>query len=67
MNALRSDELVDAYATIRDWLRHGVSAFNVAGLSFGHGAATAVDEAAFLILEALRLPIECIGSPSTSG
>jgi ribosomal protein L3 glutamine methyltransferase len=44
--------------TIRDWLRWSVSRFNAAGLSYGHGTTTALDEAAFLILETLHLPID---------
>jgi ribosomal protein L3 glutamine methyltransferase len=44
--------------TVRDWLRYAVSRFNCAGLVYGHGTATAVDEAAFLILHTLRLPID---------
>ena len=44
--------------TARDWLRFGVSQFTRAGLVFGHGTATALDEAAFLILMALNLPID---------
>lgn len=51
-----ADELI----TIRDLLRHAVSRFSAAELSFGHGAASALDEAAFLILEGLRLPIDDI-------
>lgn len=44
--------------TIRDWLRYGVSQFRMAGLVFGHGTSTAIDEAAFLILSALELPVD---------
>jgi ribosomal protein L3 glutamine methyltransferase len=44
--------------TVRDWLRHGVSRFRAAGLVFGHGTSTALDEAAFLILAALDLPVD---------
>ena len=51
-----ADELI----SIRDLLRYAVSRFAAADLSFGHGAATALDEAAFLILEGLRLPIDDI-------
>jgi ribosomal protein L3 glutamine methyltransferase len=43
--------------TIRDHLRHAVSRFRQAGLVHGHGATTALDEAAFIILEALHLPV----------
>ncbi len=46
--------------TIRDVLRYAVTSFNKAGLAHGHGATNAVDEAAFLILESLKLPIDDI-------
>ena len=46
--------------TIRDWLRFGTSEFSRAGLVFGHGTASASDEAAFLILMALHLPIDAL-------
>ena len=52
------DMRLDAFITVRDWLRHAVSRFNAAGLSYGHGTADAVDEAAFLVLETLRLPVD---------
>lgn len=44
--------------TVRDMLRFAVSQFNAAGLSFGHGLANAYDEAAYLILHTLHLPID---------
>ena len=44
--------------TVRDLLRFAVSQFNKAGLHFGHGSASAYDEAAYLILKTLYLPIE---------
>jgi ribosomal protein L3 glutamine methyltransferase len=44
--------------TIRDWLRFAVSKFSEAKLVFGHGASNAVDEAAYLILHTLHLPID---------
>lgn len=44
--------------TIRDFLRLAVSRFNAADLSYGHGTENAFDEAAFLVLEALNLPID---------
>lgn len=44
--------------TVRDWLRYAVSRFNQAELVYGHGTATALDEAAFLILHTLYLPID---------
>ena len=46
--------------TIRDFLRFSVTAFNKAGLVHGHGTTSVIDEAAFLILESLKLPIDDI-------
>lgn len=46
--------------TVRDWLRYAVTTMTRAGIAFGHGTATAVDEAAFLILEKLGLPVDDI-------
>ncbi|MDE2388931.1 MAG: 50S ribosomal protein L3 N(5)-glutamine methyltransferase [Betaproteobacteria bacterium] len=44
--------------TIRDLLRFAVSQFNRASLHFGHGSATAYDEAVYLILKTLYLPLD---------
>lgn len=44
--------------TIRDVLRFAVSRFNEAKLSFGHGLGNAYDEAAYLILHTLHLPLD---------
>ncbi|TCJ15160.1 50S ribosomal protein L3 N(5)-glutamine methyltransferase, partial [Parasulfuritortus cantonensis] len=44
--------------TLRDWLRFAVSRFNQAGLFFGHGSTNAYDEAAYLLLHTLHLPID---------
>ncbi len=49
---------LDDLLTLRDLLRFAVSRFNAAGLSFGHGTTNALDEAAFLLLEALKLPVD---------
>ena len=49
---------LDELLTIRDWLRYAVSRFNKAGLVYGHGTANALDEAAYLILHTLNLPID---------
>jgi ribosomal protein L3 glutamine methyltransferase len=53
-----SDERIELFATPRDWLRYAIGRFRAAGLAFGHGATTALDEAAYLILEGLKLPID---------
>jgi len=44
--------------TVRDWMRFAVSRFSEAGLSFGHGTINAYDEAAYLILHTLKLPLD---------
>lgn len=44
--------------TVRDYLRYAISRFERAGLVYGHGTTNALDEAAFLILEGLSLPID---------
>jgi ribosomal protein L3 glutamine methyltransferase len=46
--------------TVRDFLRFAVSRFRAASLAHGHGASSALDEAAFLILETLHLPVDDI-------
>jgi ribosomal protein L3 glutamine methyltransferase len=53
-------EQIETFLTPRDWMRYAVGRFLAAGLAFGHGATTAVDEAAFLILEGLKLPIDTL-------
>ena len=46
--------------TVRDLLRFAVSRFNDAGLFFGHGSDNAHDEAAYLILHTLNLPLDTL-------
>lgn len=42
---------------VRDWLETTVESFNRAGLYFGHGSTNAYDEAAYLLLHTLTLPL----------
>ena len=51
-----TDPVLPVLQTVRDWLRFAVSRFTAAQLVYGHGTATALDEAAFLILATLHLP-----------
>jgi len=44
--------------TLRDWLRFAVTRFGEAKLAFGHGTTNAYDEAAYLLLHALSLPLD---------
>jgi ribosomal protein L3 glutamine methyltransferase len=52
---------IDAQAnlrTLRDVLRYAVTRFNESGLSYGHGQADAFEEAAFIVMRSLKLPLE---------
>jgi ribosomal protein L3 glutamine methyltransferase len=46
------------FQTPRDLLRYAVSRFNAAQLFFGHGSSEAFDEAVYLILHTLKLPLD---------
>jgi ribosomal protein L3 glutamine methyltransferase len=46
------------FQTPRDLLRYAVSRFTAAKLFFGHGSAEAFDEAVYLILHTLKLPLD---------
>jgi ribosomal protein L3 glutamine methyltransferase len=48
----------NTFSTPRDLLRYAVTRFNAAKLFFGHGSAEAFDEAAYLILHTLKLPLD---------
>ena len=48
------------FRTIRDLLRHAVTQLNTAEAFFGHGSANAYDEAAYLILHTLKLPLDLL-------
>jgi ribosomal protein L3 glutamine methyltransferase len=47
-------------STVRDFLRWALSEFRRAKIAHGHGTTSALDEAAFLILETLKLPVDDI-------
>ncbi|MEQ8823881.1 MAG: 50S ribosomal protein L3 N(5)-glutamine methyltransferase [Filomicrobium sp.] len=46
--------------TVRDLLRFAVSSFLAADLVYGHGTSNELDEAAFLILASLNLPVDSL-------
>ena len=46
--------------TLRDLLRYAVSRFNATQLSFGHGSDNAWDEAVYLLLHVLHLPLDTL-------
>ena len=53
-NASAAAELL----TVRDFVRYAVSRFNEEKIFYGHGTDNAFDEAVFLVLDTLSLPIE---------
>ena len=53
-------ESVDDLRTVRDFIRYAVTRFESADLSYGHGTGNAFDEAVFMVLETLKLPIDTL-------
>jgi ribosomal protein L3 glutamine methyltransferase len=53
-------DLTSELLTLRDFWRYAISRFGAAGLSYGHGTTTATDDAAFLVLDSLDLPIDTL-------
>ncbi|MBW7903377.1 MAG: 50S ribosomal protein L3 N(5)-glutamine methyltransferase [Rhodocyclaceae bacterium] len=53
-----TERLHPELTTLRDLLRFAVSRFNEAGLFFGHGSDNAWDEAVYLLLATLHLPLD---------
>src|SRR5260370_2501784 len=52
---------IDAKAnlrTLRDVMRYAVTCFNERPIFYGHGQLDAFDEAAFLVIRAMKLPME---------
>jgi ribosomal protein L3 glutamine methyltransferase len=60
MSALHRFANTSELLTLRDWLRYAVSTFTEANLTFGHGSENAYDEAAYLILHTLHLPLDTL-------
>lgn len=56
-NPLDITSIAAELMTIRDVIRWGVSHFDEAGLFYGHGMANALDEAVFIALSTLNLPL----------
>lgn len=57
---MSTNDITDELVTLRDYWRYAISRFNAAGLTFGHGTTRAIDDAAFLVLDSLDLPIDTL-------
>lgn len=60
-NSKAFDDAARDLLTLRDFMRWAMSAFARYGVHFGHGTDNALDEAAYLILQALDLPADLRG------
>ena len=61
--SIETSALLDAQQelqTVRDLLRWSVSQMNRCGVAFGHGSDNAWDEAAYLLLHTLHLPLDTL-------
>jgi ribosomal protein L3 glutamine methyltransferase len=54
------ERIAEELVTLRDFWRYAISRFRNANLTFGHGTSTATDDAAFLVLDSLDLPIDTL-------
>jgi len=62
-SSIETSALLDAQQelqTVRDLLRWSVSQMNRCGVAFGHGSDNAWDEAAYLLLHTLHLPLDTL-------
>lgn len=57
---MKPTKVIDELSTIRDWLRYTVSQFEKSEVFFGHGTDNAYDEAVWLIMRALHLPMDTL-------
>lgn len=55
-----TDILTNELLTIRDWIRFAVSDFEASNIFFGHGTDNAYDEAVWLVMGALHLPLDTV-------
>lgn len=55
---ITAEDVTDTLLSIRDYIRWGASRFAAAGIHFGHGTLTPLDEAAAIVLHTLHQPYD---------
>lgn len=59
---MTTNQITIELQTIRDWLRYAVSQFEASDIFYGHGTDNAYDEAVWLIMSALHLPMDTLNN-----
>lgn len=61
-NLMTTNQTTTELHTIRDWIRYAVSQFEASDIFYGHGTDNAYDEAVWLIMSALHLPMDTLNN-----
>ncbi len=56
----KPENIASELFTVCDYVRYGASRFAESDLAFGHGTDNAFDEAVFMVLEGLHLPVDTL-------
>jgi len=59
-NIVNHESLIKELGTVRDWIRFAVSEFEASDVFYGHGTDNSYDEAVWLVMGALHLPLETL-------
>lgn len=61
-NLTQNQNVTNELFSIRDWIRYAVSQFEASDVFYGHGTDNAYDEAVWLIMSALHLPMDTLNN-----